>query len=112
MIFFLLIWSISSLAMIALASSMSKHQKQIYDHELAKKPTLFATLSGWGLLFISLIICLMSGKPSSMLSLWVGILTFSALFVGSLLSYYSAKIKAVAIICLIVSCITGIILLV
>ncbi|WP_336932460.1 DUF3325 domain-containing protein [Acinetobacter bereziniae] len=112
MIFFLLIWSISSLAMIALASAMSKHQKQIYGHELAKKTTLFATLSGWGLLFISLIICLMSGKPSSMLSLWVGILTFSALFVGSLLSYYSTKIKTVAIICLIVSCITGIILLV
>ncbi|GEM_PF-4880305 len=32
MIFFLLIWSISSLAMIALASVMSKHQNQIYGH--------------------------------------------------------------------------------
>lgn len=112
MIFFLLIWSISSLAMIGLASSMSKHQKQIYGHELAENPMLFATLSGWGLLSISLIICLMSGKPSSMLSLWVGILTFSALFVGSLLSYCSAQIKTAAIICFIVSCIAGIALLV
>jgi Protein of unknown function (DUF3325) len=111
-IFFLLIWSLSSLAFIALASAMSKHQKQFYGHELSPKQTQLASITGWALLLISLIICVMSGQLSSMLSIWVGVLTFSALFVGVLLSYYSLKMKLAASFCVGISLITSVMLLI
>ena len=96
MSFFLLIWSISSLAFIALASSMTKHQKQIFNRELHPAQSRIATIMGWLLLLTSLVICLLSGKISSMLSYWVGVLTFAALLIGLMLSYYSDKIKSLA----------------
>lgn len=96
MSFFLLIWSISSLAFIALASAMTKHQKQIFNCELNPAQSRIATILGWLLLLTSLVICLLSGKISSMLSYWVGVLTFSALLIGLMLSYYSDKIKSLA----------------
>lgn len=94
MMFFLLIWSLSSLAFIALASSMSKHQKQIFGNELNTIQTRYATIIGWLLLTFSLVICILSGKLSNMLSFWVGVLSFAALFVGVSLSYFEQKIKA------------------
>ena len=94
MMFFLLIWSLCSLAFIVLASSMSKHQKQIFGNELNAKQTRYATIIGWLLLTFSLVICILSGKLSNMLSFWVGILSFAALFVGVSLSYFEQKIKA------------------
>lgn len=95
MMFFLLIWSLCSLAFIALASSMSKHQKQIFGNEFNAKQTRYATIIGWLLLTFSLVICIiLSGKLSNMLSFWVGVLSFAALFVGVSLSYFEQKIKA------------------
>ena len=94
MMFFLLICSLSSLAFIALASSMSKHQKQIFGNELNAKQTRYATIIGWLLLTFSLVICTLSGKLSNMLSFWVGVISFAALFVGVSLSYFEQKIKA------------------
>ena len=94
MMFFLLIWSLSSLAFIALASSMSKHQKQIFGNELNAIQTRYATIIGWLLLTFSLVICILSGKLSNMLSFWVGVLSFAALFVGVSLSYFKQQIKA------------------
>ncbi|AUX86759.1 DUF3325 domain-containing protein [Acinetobacter sp. ACNIH2] len=94
MMFFLLIWSLCSLAFIALASSMSKHQKQIFGNELNTIQTRYATIIGWLLLTFSLVICILSGKLSNMLSFWVGVLSFAALFVGVSLSYFEQKIKA------------------
>ena len=94
MMSFLLIWSLSSLAFIALASSMSKHQKQIFGNELNTIQTRYATIIGWLLLTFSLVICILSGKLSNMLSFWVGVLSFAALFVGVSLSYFEQKIKA------------------
>lgn len=96
MSFFLLIWSISSLAFIALASAMSKHQKQIFNRELNPAQSRVSASLGWLLLLTSLMICLFSGKISSMLSYWVGVLTFAALLIGLMLSYYSDKIKSLA----------------
>ncbi|TCB68821.1 DUF3325 domain-containing protein [Acinetobacter sp. ANC 4178] len=104
MMFFLLIYSLCSLAFIALASSMSKHQKQIFGNQLNAKQTRYATIIGWLLLTFSLVICILSGKLSNMLSFWVGVLSFAALFVGVSLSYFEQKIKtfalALCIICL------------
>lgn len=97
MIFFLMIWALCSIAFLALASSMAKHQKQIFGHELERSKTHFAALSGWGLLIIALIICMMSAQLSNMISYWIGVLTFSALFVGLCLSYFEAHIKKIAI---------------
>ena len=96
MSFFLLIWLISSLAFIALASAMTKHQKQIFNRELNPAQSRIATILGWLLLLTSLVICLLSGKISSMLSYWVGVLAFAALLIGLMLSYYSDKIKSLA----------------
>lgn len=97
MMFFLLIYSLCSLAFIALASSMSKHQKQIFGNELNAKQTRYATIIGWLLLTFSLVICILSGKLSNMLSFWVGVISFAALFVGVSLSYFEQKIKAFAL---------------
>lgn len=97
MMFFLLIYSLCSLAFIALASSMSKHQKQIFGNELNTIQTRYATIIGLLLLTFSLVICILSGKLSNMLSFWVGVLSFAALFVGVSLSYFEQKIKAFAL---------------
>lgn len=109
MIFFILIWSISSLGFFALASSMSKHQKQIFGHELEASKTQLATIIGWVLLAISLVICLVSGAITNMASYWIGALTFSALFSGLCLSYFDSKIKQIAVITAVISFISGLI---
>lgn len=112
MIFFILIWSLCNLAFIALASSMSKHQKQIFGRELSSKQTLVTTIVGWSIFSISLTFCLMAGNISNMLSYWIGVLTCSALFIGLCLSYYSPKIKMITLILLMVCLISGIIQLI
>lgn len=103
MMFFLLIWALSSLGFFALASSMSKHQKQIYGQELTSGKTKLATLIGWILLLLSLTICLASGSISNMISYWIGALSFAALFIGLCLSYLGTKLKMIAIILTILS---------
>ena len=103
MMFFLLIWALSSLGFFALASSMSKHQKQIYGQELTSGKTKLATLIGWILLLLSLTICLASGAISNMISYWIGALSFAALFIGLCLSYLGTKLKMIAIILTILS---------
>ncbi|ALH96427.1 DUF3325 domain-containing protein [Acinetobacter equi] len=111
MIFFLLAWSIATLGFIALASSMSKHQKQIFDRELSAGQSQIATLLGWFLLIISLIISLIPYTLSNGISYWVGVLTFSALFVGLNLSYYAHKMKYITIIIIAIALISAIICL-
>lgn len=96
MMFFLLIWSLCALGFFALASSMDKHQKQIYQHTLTATQTHLATFSGWLLLIIALVICLFNGPTSNMISYWVGVLTFAALLIGVCMSYYANHLKKVA----------------
>ncbi|WP_168526518.1 DUF3325 domain-containing protein [Acinetobacter sp. A3] len=97
MMFFLFIWSLSAIGFIALAASMSKHQKQIFGKELDAGKTRLATLAGWGLLIIALIFCLFSGTISNMVSYWLGSLTFAAFAVGLSLTYLESKIKVISI---------------
>lgn len=97
MIFFLMIWSLCSIAFFALASSMSKHQKQIFGHELASSKTRLVLILGWVLLLIALILCIMSAQLSNMISYWIGVLTFSALFVGLCISYLATHIQKITI---------------
>ena len=111
MIFFLIIWSLSNLGFFALASSMSKHQKQIYLTELDTSKTRFAHCIGWLILLITLGICISQGQMSNMMSYWVGVLTFSALFVGLMLSYFPEKIKKLMGICLLLPIISGLLYL-
>lgn len=106
MIFFLLIWSLNSLGFFALASSMSKHQKQFFQHELTQSKTRLATLVGWCLLILTLMICLSLGTPSNNISYWFGALTIAALFAGLCTSYIAQhfwKIIAGLIIILVLS---------
>ena len=98
MMFFLLIWALTSLGMFALAASMSKHQKQIFAKELDAPKTKIASILGWVILTIALILCLFAGTISNMISYWLGSLTFAALVVGLSLSYLESKIKVIAVI--------------
>ena len=107
MMFFFFIWSISSLGFFALASSMTKHQKQIFGHELNSQKTRYATIIGWALLIIALMVCIVSGSVSNMISYWLGALTFAALFTGLCLSYLETKIKRIAMIIAILGTLSG-----
>ena len=97
MIFFLFIWSLCCLGFFALASSMDKHQKQIYGQLLDASKTRLATFAGWALLILALIICMSQGSLSNMISYWIGVLSFSALFIGLCMSYYAEKLKKIAL---------------
>lgn len=112
MMFFLLIWTLTSLGFFALAMSMSKHQKKIFDTELDPAKTLLATILGWLLLIIALILCLLTGAVSNMISYWLGSLTFAALVVGLSLSYLESKIKVIAMFCVFIASISGILCLI
>ena len=98
MIFFLLIWSLCSLGFLGLACAMSKHQKQIFNTTLSEQKTRLATIAGWFILIITLVICIRSGNLSNMISYWIGVLTFAALFIGICLSYFERKIKMIGLI--------------
>ena len=91
---------------------MSKHQKQIFDTELNPKKTQLATILGWVLLIIALILCLLTGFASNMISYWLGSLTFAALVVGLSLSYLASKIKVIVMFCVFIASISGIICLI
>lgn len=96
MIFFLLIWTIATLGFFALASSMSKHQKQIFGHEFNSSRTKLAAIVGWILLIISLTLSIVPNTLSNGISYWAGVLTFAALFVGLSLTYFAHKIKIIS----------------
>lgn len=112
MIFFLLIWSLTSLGFLSLAASMSKHQKQLFQRELTSIQTKQAALLGWGLLAIALIISLCAGTISNMLSYWIGCLTFAALLVASCLSYYAQHVKKFALVCVLITFISAVLSLI
>ena len=112
MMFFLLIWALTSLGFFALAMSMSKHQKQIFGTELKPAKTQIATILGWVLLIIALILCLLTGAASNMISYWLGSLTFATLVVGLSLSYLENKIKVIVMFCVFIASISGIICLI
>ena len=109
MIFFLLIWSLTTLGFIALAGSMSKHQKQMFGKELDANKTRLATIIGWVLLIIGLILCLFAGTVSNMVSYWLGSLTFAALAVGLSLTYLESKIKVITTGFIIIAVLSGLI---
>ncbi|MFI9457258.1 DUF3325 domain-containing protein [Acinetobacter sp. NPDC052428] len=112
MMFFLLIWALTSLGFFALAMSMSKHQKQIFDTEPAPAKTQLATILGWVLLIIALTLCLLTGAVSNMISYWLGSLTLAALVVGLSLSYLASKIKVIVMFCVFIALISGILCLI
>lgn len=93
MIWFLTLWSLSSLGFISLASSMSKHQKQLFKHELDAKKTRLAQYLGWTLLGLSLIASIWHSNLSIGISYWLGAISFSALFVAWCLSYFEDYFK-------------------
>ena len=88
MMFFLFIWAMSSLGFFALASSMAKHQKQIFGYELKPLHSRIFKIAGWILLILALALCTTQGHWSTHISYWVGTISFAALFSGLCLSYY------------------------
>nr|WP_174506278.1 DUF3325 domain-containing protein [Acinetobacter sp. Marseille-Q1620] len=112
MIWFLFIWSISTLGFFCLASSMSKHQKQIFGDTLELGKTSIAKISGWILLITALILCIYHDNISIGISYWLGSLTFAALFVAWCLSYFAGKIKKIAVACTILALLSAVILII
>ena len=112
MMFFLLIWALTSLGFFALAMSMSKHQKQIFAQELDASKTRLASIIGWVILILALILCLFTGMISNMISYWLGSLTFAALVVGLSLSYLASRIKVIVMFCVFIASISGILCLI
>lgn len=98
MSWFILVWALCNLGFIALACSMSKHQKQIFKRELDAQKARLASVIGWILLTLGLISCLIyQDSVSNMISYWFGVLSFSALAVGLSLSYFEKHIKTLAL---------------
>ncbi|WP_298144127.1 DUF3325 domain-containing protein [uncultured Acinetobacter sp.] len=98
MSWFILVWALCNLGFIALACSMSKHQKQIFKRELDPQKTRLATVIGWILLTLGLISCLIyQDSISNMISYCLGVLSFSALAVGLSLSYFENHVKTLAL---------------
>jgi Protein of unknown function (DUF3325). len=87
MMFFLLIWTLSSFRFFCLGKQHVKTSKAVLQQRLSVGQTRLATLVGWALLIIALIICLSLGTPSNNISYWFGALTIAALFVGLCISY-------------------------
>ncbi|MCO8043703.1 DUF3325 domain-containing protein [Acinetobacter bohemicus] len=112
MMFFLLIWALTSLGFFTLAASMSKHQKQIFAKELDASKTRLTNILGWVILILPLIVCLFAGTVSNMISYWLGSLTFAALVVSLSLSYLQSKIKVIILICAVIAVISGIFFLI
>lgn len=112
MSFFLLIWSLSTLGLFSLAASMSKHQKQMFHTELSAAKSKIATILGWTLLMISLLLCISDGAYSNMISYWLGTLTFAALVVGLSLSYMAEKTKIICVGYVVLSLVSAVIVLV
>lgn len=106
MIFFLLIWSLGNVAFFALASAMTKHQKQIYGKELTAQQTKIAKAIGWIVLILALILCLQNGQWSNMVSYWVLVLSFSAVAMGLVLSYLEQKAKIFSVLSMALSAIS------
>ena len=112
MMFFLLIWALTSLGLFALAASMSKHQKQIFAQELDTSKNRLASILGWVILILALILCLFAGTISNMISYWLGSLTFAALVVALSLSYLASRIKVIVMFCVFIASISGILCLI
>lgn len=105
MIWFLTLWSLSSLGFISLACSMSKHQKQLFGHELSPQKTTLAQYLGWIILGLSLMASIWHSNFSIGISYWLGAISFSALFVAWCLSYFETHFKMISL------ALTGILLL-
>ena len=93
---FMIVWGLSALGFLSLSLAMSKHQKQYLLPALTNKQTQCVQLLGWGLLVLTLIVSINHYGVANGISYWVGILSFSALLILAMLSYFPSKFKAVA----------------
>jgi hypothetical protein len=111
MMFFLLIWSLSTLGFVGLACSMSKHQKQIAAKVWSKSETNLAKYIGWLFIVLALVVCILNGTLSNMISYWVGTLSFAALTVALTLTYIETKVKYLVATALVVTVVSSLVLL-
>ncbi|AOA57605.1 DUF3325 domain-containing protein [Acinetobacter larvae] len=95
MINIVLLWSAMTLGLFSICSSMSKHQKQVFEKTLSVQQSKILFYLGWGILIISFIYSLFRYSPSLGMSYWVGAISFAALLVGFTLSYLEKHFKRV-----------------
>lgn len=84
-------------AFTAIAASMDRHTDQLGTDTLGARQSMGWRLSGYALLAVSLLPCLVRSSPSLALATWLGALTFSAGALGLLLTYAPQRAKRTAL---------------
>lgn len=90
-----ILWCISVWGMSCLAWGMTKHQRELFDRKVSSKETGIFQIVGWTLLAASAITMIFIQPPSFGLPEWIGSLTFAALVVGLIVSYYPKKLMQI-----------------
>ena len=81
------IWGLS-----CLATSMNKHQRDIFVAPISDKKSKLLKSAGWGILTLSACIAIFAAGISVGLSEWVGIITFAAFIVAFIVTYQPRRI--------------------
>lgn len=79
-------------AFSALAASMAKHQRDIFLQKVTATKTRTLQVIGWGLLLLSLLAIVFMEGASIGISVWLGVMTFAAIFVALTLTYAPKKL--------------------
>ena len=71
---------------------MAKHQRDIFLQKATATKTRTLQVIGWGLLLLSLLAIVFMEGASIGISVWLGVMTFAAIFVALTLTYAPKKL--------------------
>ena len=80
----------------ALSLAMDRHQEDVLGRALASPPNHLLRAAGTGLLMLALLACMVGKTASVAATDWLGLLTFAALAVAALLSYFPRALPPAA----------------
>ncbi|MFC1397489.1 DUF3325 domain-containing protein [Acinetobacter lactucae] len=95
MIDFFLIYFLCLLGFLHICFSMSRHQQQVFQKALQAKHNIWYLVTGYSILVIALALSIYHWGGSIGICYWIGILSFAALLIIWLLSYYPLQLKLV-----------------
>lgn len=88
----LMLWCVAVVALSALACGMSKHQRDIFSSQISAQSSRRFEIVGWMMLLLSALVMIYIKGASVGLSEWLGCISFAALAVGLLLTYYPKRL--------------------
>lgn len=88
----MMLWCVAVVALSALACGMSKHQRDIFSSQISAQSSRRFEIVGWMMLLLSALVMIYIKGASVGLSEWLGCITFAALAVGLLLTYYPKRL--------------------